>query len=223
MNRRQLLQGALAASIAPQVDAMQRLVAPSMSRDLNVLSAAPVPSHLDTTAALSEYLETQRALRNVDPGHFVVLDLARYETASPAALRLLGSLPVGWADIGMRSLGLATARHLGSWRTRAYLFVELRGLTADEAWALVPPASRPHAMHFEALDSLDVEAARGLVAAAAGSSLCLKLSRASSAVVRELARHEEALVVGLRHGDLDDSAQRMLGEQYRRYRAGLDQ
>lgn len=219
MDRRRLLQGALAASITRDAAAMRRLVAPNASRDL---LAPLVASHLDLAAAQREYVEIREALRDVVPPFVIVLDLVRYETAASAALRLLGSLPVGWTDLGMRSLGLATARQLALWRTRAFRFPELHELTADEAWALVSPAARSHALHFEMLDSLDVEAARGLVAAAAGSSLCVKLAHVSNAAVRELARHDHELFVGLRHGWLDEPAQQMLDEQDRRYRSQFD-
>lgn len=221
MNRRQVLHGVLAMAIAPRVDAMQYRAIRSSNGDV-VVPAASATYHLNATAAQHEYIKAGEALRDAVPPFSVVLDLARYKTASPSALRLLGSLPVDFADLGLRSLGLATACALASWRTHFFLFTELPELTADEAWALVSPACGSHALIFEQLDSLDVEAARGLVIAAAGNPLGVTLSRVSDAVVRELARHDHELYVNLRHGLLGDRALGMLDEQQWRYRSQFD-
>ncbi len=88
MNRKQLLQGALAASIAPHAAAMQHLVTPNASWDVldpSVASVASVPSHLDLAAAVREYLETRGALRDVAPPFVVVLDHARCRCSWRAA------------------------------------------------------------------------------------------------------------------------------------------
>lgn len=221
MNRRQLLHGALAASITPHVDRMQHLVVAPSSLQFPSSSAASSAStrlQLDVAAAQQEYLQVREELRHVVPPFFAILDLARYQTAAPAALRMLSPLPVGWADLGLRTLGLATAHELASWQTGAFRFTELRQLTPDEAWALVPPTGRAHALQFENLDSLGVDAARGLVAAAAGASLYVSLAQASDATVRELAHHDHELLVDRPYGSLSDLARQMLDAQERRFR-----
>jgi hypothetical protein len=218
MNRRQILHGAVAASITSRVDAMHLLVSSSTLGRIAPF-AASAPLHLDVAGALRESVATRESLRDVAFPFDVILDLARYATASPTALRLLAPLPVDFADLGLHSLGLATARVLASWRTHFLLFTKLQELTAEEAWALVPSAGDTHALALSQLDSLDIDAARGLVAAAAGNPLYVTLSQVCDDVVCELARHDHELFVDLRWGLLGDTARRMLDDQKYRYRS----